>query len=94
MLVDEALLLLDTVLTPEHLSDVLVLVVRQVWDGKTYQEIAQNNGYDTDYIKHIGAHLWKSLSHTLSQKVTKSGSVPEVLMGYNLYPEWCMAIIS
>ncbi|MGF1524181.1 MAG: NB-ARC domain-containing protein [Leptolyngbyaceae cyanobacterium] len=72
MLVDEALLLLDAILKPEHLSDVQELVFRQVWDGKTYEEIAQNSGYDTDYVKHVGAQLWKSLSRNLAQKVTKS----------------------
>lgn len=72
MTIDEALSLLDGVLKPEHLSDVQELVFRQVWEGKTYEEIAQSHCYDTDYIKHIGSQLWRTLSKALEQKVTKS----------------------
>lgn len=45
MFIDEALLLLDAILMPEHLSDVQELVFRQVWEGKTYEQIAQDYRY-------------------------------------------------
>ncbi len=85
MLVDEALYLLDAALKPAHLSDTQELVFRHVWDQKTYEEIAQTSGYDTDYIKHIGSQLWKSLSHALDQKVTKS-NIRSVLRQVNQRP--------
>jgi len=43
----------------------------RVWEGGTYEEIAENSGYDTDYIKHVGSELWQLLSQA-SGKITKS----------------------
>lgn len=41
------------------------------WQGKSYQEIAETCGYDTDYVRHVGYQLWQKLSQALEQKVTK-----------------------
>lgn len=72
MTIDEALLFLDSVLTQEHLNDVHILVLRQTWEGRSYPEIAKNAGYDAEYIKFVGFHLWQVLSRVLGEKVTKS----------------------
>jgi WD40 repeat protein/DNA-binding TFAR19-related protein (PDSD5 family) len=71
MTVEEALLVLDGILK-KSLSDAQELVFRLSWEGKTYLEIAQNAGYDVNYIKNVGAKLWKILSDALGEEVTKS----------------------
>jgi len=43
----------------------------QVWEGRTYEEIAENTGYDTDYIKHVGSELWQVLSQAFGEKAQK-----------------------
>ena len=65
----------------KNLSDLQELVFRHCWTGLSYQKIAHKSGYDTDYIKHIGAKLWKKLSQATNQKVTK-GNIHSVLKQY------------
>ena len=69
---EQALLFLETVIQPESLKDVQVLVFRQAWENRVYQEIAKSAGYDADYLRDVGAQLWQSLSQALGEKVTKS----------------------
>lgn len=71
MSIEEALVILDTLVEPS-LSDIQELVFRQAWEGKTYPEIADNCGYDANYIKDVGSKLWKLLSNNLQEEVTKS----------------------
>ncbi|BAY79210.1 hypothetical protein NIES25_56940 (plasmid) [Nostoc linckia NIES-25] len=71
MNIEEALVILDTLIEP-GLSDIQELVFRQAWEGKTYAEIADNSGYDANYIKDVGSRLWKVLSNNLQEEVTKS----------------------
>ena len=40
-------------------------------DGLTYQQIADSAGYSTDYIKQVGAFLWKELSQLVGQEISK-----------------------
>lgn len=54
------------------LTHVQELVFRQAWEGQSYEEIAEASGYDTGYLKDVGAKLWHSLSATFRQKTTKS----------------------
>lgn len=72
MNVEEALLILDTALEQKFLNDVQELVFRQSWLGQTYLEIAENSGYNSNYIKDVGYKLWKLLSEVFEQEVTKS----------------------
>ncbi|WNZ22659.1 AAA family ATPase [Leptolyngbya sp. NK1-12] len=81
MTADEALAILDQVLQQEHLSDVQEIVFRQCWVGQTYAEIAENVGYDTGYIKDVGAKLWQFLSTAFGEKVTKN-NIQAVLRRY------------
>ncbi|MGK7884066.1 MAG: AAA-like domain-containing protein [Crocosphaera sp.] len=69
---EEAFNLVETILKPNLLNHVQVLVFRQCWLGKTYQMIADENGYDPDYIRVVGSRLWQQLSNTLGIKITKS----------------------
>jgi hypothetical protein len=70
--VDEVLSVLDTVLTPDGLSNLQELIVRGCWEGQTYTPTAETTGYDDDYIRDVGFQLWRKLSKTLNEKVSKS----------------------
>jgi len=72
MNIEEALVVLDTVLQQECLNDIQELVFRQSWDGRTYSEIAESSSYDANYIKDVGSRLWQLLSRALGRSVTKS----------------------
>jgi WD40 repeat protein len=70
--VEEVLSVLDTVLIPDRLSNLQEIIVRKCWEGKTYTQIAETTGYDDDYIRDVGFQLWRKLSKTLNEKVSKS----------------------
>ncbi|MGG6242316.1 AAA-like domain-containing protein [Nodosilinea sp. AN01ver1] len=72
MRADEALALLDQLLPGYTFSNLQETVFSQVWEGKTYAEIAESCGYDHSYIRDVGFRLWQSLSDSLHQKVSKS----------------------
>ncbi|MEC4891790.1 MAG: NB-ARC domain-containing protein [Oscillatoria sp. PMC 1051.18] len=72
MTAEEALATLETIVGKESLNEIQRLVFLQVWEQKTYSEIAQSAGYDDGYVKYVGFRLWKLLSATLGEKVTKS----------------------
>ncbi|MEC4883542.1 MAG: hypothetical protein SAL70_19765 [Scytonema sp. PMC 1070.18] len=42
MTVEEALALLEIILCPERINDIQVEVLRLCWEGRSYEEIAQN----------------------------------------------------
>ena len=72
MRADEALALLDQLLPGRTFSNLQETVFSQVWEGKTYAEIAESCGYDHSYIRDVGFRLWQALSASLNQKVSKS----------------------
>ncbi|MGD1701154.1 NB-ARC domain-containing protein [Dapis sp. BLCC M229] len=76
MKVEEALEVLETVLPPGSLNAVKRMVFSQAWEGKGYSEIAEQAGYDPDYIKGVAANLWQNLSSVLEEKVTKKNFRP------------------
>ncbi|MBW4554281.1 MAG: diguanylate cyclase [Aphanocapsa sp. GSE-SYN-MK-11-07L] len=67
----EALDVINQILSPQSLSHIQELVFHHSWNQKTYKEIAVNIGYDSDYVKEIGSELWQMLSHALGRRVTK-----------------------
>ena len=69
---DEALTLLDQLLPNYALSNLQETVFSQVWENKTYAEIAEECGYEHNYIRDVGFRLWQILSEALDQKVSKS----------------------
>ena len=69
---EEAIYLIDSIIQPERLNSVQELVFTECWRGKTYQEIANESGYDPDYIRVVGSRLWQTLSDRLGEKITKS----------------------
>ncbi|QUY42644.1 NB-ARC domain-containing protein [Acaryochloris marina] len=71
MTIEDALDLIDTALDPSCFKNLHQDIFRLSWQGKSYQEIAETCGYDTDYVRHVGYQLWQNLSQALAQKVTK-----------------------
>ncbi|NJM85456.1 MAG: hypothetical protein HC839_04805 [Leptolyngbyaceae cyanobacterium RM2_2_21] len=69
---DEALAVLDQLLSHYPLSNLQEIVFSQVWEGKTYAEIADGCGYEHSYIRDVGFRLWQTLSKALGQKISKS----------------------
>jgi hypothetical protein len=86
MTVDEALALVETALDYKRLNKVQELVFRQSWEGWSYIEIAKSNKYEPDYIKDVGAKLWKLLSKALEEKVKKD-NLKSVLKKYSQRPK-------
>ena len=67
----EALEQVRQAISPESLSYVQEVVFKQSWEGQLYPEIAKSVGYHPEYIRDVGAQLWRSLSESIGQKVTK-----------------------
>lgn len=67
----EALQAVRNAIAPESLSYVQEIVFTQSWAGQLYPEIAKSVGYHPEYIRDVGAQLWRSLSDSIGQKVTK-----------------------
>jgi WD40 repeat protein len=82
----KALVILDTILEHQHLNDIQELVFRQVLEGKSYPQIAVDTGYDANYVKDVGAKLWKLLSDSLGEKVSK-GNLQAILRRYDSQPQ-------
>lgn len=70
--IENALAFLDTLPESKSLNDVQELVFRGAWEEKGYEEIAALAGYDANYLRDVGSKLWRSLSQSLGEKVTKN----------------------
>jgi WD40 repeat protein len=70
--IEEALQVIDAALAPSALNDIQERVFRGVWEGQTYESIAERTNYEPEYVKHIGYQLWQKLSQALGEKVTKA----------------------
>ena len=83
--IDKVIFLVENILEKngysQNLSDIQELVMRQCWQKQPYQKIADDLGYSHDYVKQIGAKLWRALSISLNKKVTKH-NIRSVLRSY------------
>lgn len=52
------------------------------WEEQTYQQIADQIGYDSDYIRELGAEIWQMLSTSLGMRVSKK-NLTSVLSRYH-----------
>ena len=58
--------------TGKHLSDIEIIILRGAWDNRTYEQIAEAEGYTTNYLsKDVGGKLWCNLSTALGERVSK-----------------------
>ncbi|MGG6270276.1 NB-ARC domain-containing protein [Leptolyngbya sp. AN03gr2] len=78
---EEALACLENLLPHAHLNKLQVAIFQQVWEDRSYLEIAKNSGYGLSHIKQTGSELWQLLSQRLGEKVNKT-NVQTVLKRY------------
>lgn len=57
--------------TGEHLDDLQKTVIQGLWQGKTYNQIADECGYDKNYIGDVSRKLFKILSEQLNENIDK-----------------------
>lgn len=67
----EAKELLSEILPEDSLTLIKVEVFRLSWQGKGYNIVAEELGYDHDYVRKAGSQLWQELATTLNTSVTK-----------------------
>ncbi|PZO45807.1 MAG: NB-ARC domain-containing protein [Shackletoniella antarctica] len=58
--------------TGRHLNDLQRTILRQVWQGHKYLDIANTAGYTEGHIKDVAYQMWRLLSRVTGEKVTKS----------------------
>jgi ATPase family associated with various cellular activities (AAA) len=84
----EVLAIVDTLLPQgvEHsqLSDMQSIVLRDTWEDRSYQQIADDLGYQVDYIRQVASQLWRLLSIAIGEKVSKK-NLHSVLRRYQLH---------
>jgi hypothetical protein len=69
---NDAINIIDLIFNDSHFNDTQEKVFRRIWEGKTYESIAEELDYETSYVKHVGACLLRSLSQVTGHKITKS----------------------
>ncbi|KAM3094821.1 NB-ARC domain-containing protein [Phormidesmis sp. 146-35] len=72
MTIEEALIVLDSLLGRQRLTHLQETVFCRAWEGQTYEQIATTEGYDADYVKLVGSQLWQLISELVGQRVTKN----------------------
>lgn len=72
MKIEQALEMVQSVLDRGRLSKVQEIVLRQSWEGESYQQIAVRSGYEVGYVTDVGSKLWRLLSEAFGKKVTKN----------------------
>ncbi|BAZ07360.1 tetratricopeptide repeat protein [Calothrix sp. NIES-3974] len=57
-----------------HLDIPQRLLLRELWQDckRRYEDIAQQSGYSSIYLREVGAELWRVLSDVLQEKVSKT----------------------
>ena len=68
--------LIDRTISPTYLNTTQEIVLREVWNGKTYSRMACDYNYDPEYIKTVGCNLWQILSHAFNEQINKGNFVP------------------
>ena len=72
---EESLRLVDKIVfaeTGKHLSSFQAAVIKGVWEGKTYKQIATSSQYSERHSRDVGYKLWKILSRHLETIICKS----------------------
>jgi hypothetical protein len=71
MTVDDLLTIIENRVLQRQLSPVERIVLRQTWDNQTYEQMSQQSGYGDAHLKDTGYRLWREISDTIGQRVTK-----------------------
>ena len=73
---ERVLSIVDKAISPTYLNPTQEIVLREVWNGKTYTKMAYDYNYDPEYIKTVGCNLWQTLSRAFDEQINKSNFVP------------------
>jgi WD40 repeat protein len=68
---DLAVAIVKLAIAPQHLSRIQELVLKLSWDKLSYPNMAEQEGYQYEYIKGMGSGLWKMLTERLNRPVNK-----------------------
>ena len=63
---------LKTSQSKASLTNAQFTLFQRCWENASYREIAEEMGYEYDYIKQVGSQVWQLLSRLTGEKVTKS----------------------
>jgi WD40 repeat protein len=69
---DRAEAIVKELLSPKYLSTPQQMVFRAAWQGQSYRNLAESAGYDQNYLKGVGAQVWRILATATKSKVTKA----------------------
>jgi hypothetical protein len=69
--------------TGDRLSELQRTLIEQVWQGRTYPEIADRYGCTEGHAKDVGSDLWKLLSEGLGERITKKNLRVSLLRHFN-----------
>lgn len=72
MELDRAEAVVKELLSPKYLSIPQQMVFRAAWQGQSYRSLAESAGYDRNYLKGVGAQVWRILATATKCKVTKA----------------------
>jgi WD40 repeat protein len=81
MELDRAEAIVRELLAPQYLNPPQEMVFRAAWNGQSYRDLAEAAGYDFNYIKGVGAQIWRLLTAATQTKVSK-GNFRQVLESF------------
>ncbi|NES07556.1 MAG: NACHT domain-containing protein [Okeania sp. SIO2F4] len=58
--------------TGKHLSNLQVAILREVWQGQKYFEIAEENYCSEGYVRNLASELWQILSNAMAENVNRT----------------------
>lgn len=58
--------------TGKHLSNFQRMIIKGVWEGKSYKQIAEDCLYSERHSRDTGYKLWQSLSNQIREDIHKS----------------------
>ena len=86
--IEEFLKLADNVVfseTEKHLDDLQKAVLRGVWDGQKYSEIAEDCYLTEAYVRNLASQLWKMFSGILGENIRKSNIISSLERSQSAY---------
>jgi len=55
----------------KQLSPLETMIVSQAWDDQSYDHICENSQYELQYVKKVGARLWREVSELTGAWINK-----------------------
>ncbi|NJR56850.1 MAG: hypothetical protein HC768_21300 [Acaryochloris sp. CRU_2_0] len=75
--VGEAIELIDTWLVARNrgqLNPAEKLLISAAWENRKYEDVAEDSGYNADYLRQAGQGLWRTLSLVIGKKLPRPDS--------------------